>query len=198
VFIHTFGSSYDTFIGMRDGSCSAGTGSCSDNQCSTSQSQIIRTLTAGTYYVVVDGSTGASGSFTLTIEHLPVGNDGAARLVAAGSSTPGGTTSGTGIVAGTCGSSLTAPEHMYYWTQCPSGVGGSFSASTCSRASWDTVLHLMSGASGAGVTCADDSCSLQSTISSTIPGGAGLFAFYVDGFFDSTRAGAYTVAVTRP
>ncbi len=196
VFIHTFGSSYDTFIGMRDGSCGAGTGSCSDNQCSTSQSSITRTLTAGTYYVVVDGSTGASGAFTLTIEHLPVGNDGVARALAAGSSTPGGTTSGTGMLGSTCTLATGAPEHMYYWTQCPSAAGGSFSASTCSRASWDTAVYLMSGATGASLFCSDDFCSLQSSISATVDGGAGLFGLYVDGYY--TGSGAYPVAVTRP
>ncbi len=199
VYINTYGSTFDTGLGMRDGTCGAANNNCTDDTCSTLQSQIVRTLTAGTYYIQVDGFGGASGSFTLNIEHLPVGNDGAGRLLASGTTTRSGTTSGTGILSD-CRTG-TAPEHMYYWTQCPSGAGGAFSATTCTAATaYDTVIYLHSGAIGGSVTCNDDvTCShasFRSTISATVPGGAGLYGFYVDGF--SSAFGAYSAVVTRP
>jgi hypothetical protein len=202
VFIHTYGSSFDTVLGMKDGSCGAAINSCTDDSCGILQTQLVRVLDPGTYFIQVDGFGSASGSFTLTIEHLPVGNDGVARTLSAGSSTPSGTTSGTGVVDGGCGLSLNAPEHMYYWTTCPSAAGGTFSANTCdATTNYDTVLYVLSGNTGGALVCNDDdgSCSLspvRSRISTTIPSGAGLYALYVDGF--STAAGTYAVTVSRP
>jgi hypothetical protein len=47
--------------------------------------------------------------------------------------------------------------------------------------------------------CSDDdgSCFPQSTMSSTIPAGAGLHTFTIDGYY-STSNGAYTFRYTRP
>jgi hypothetical protein len=146
---------------------------------------------------VVDGfSTSALGSFTLTIEHLPVGNDGLARPLPAGSSTQTGTTSGTGLVQPGCGFTPTAPEHLYYWTQCPTAAGGTFTADTCGAA-WDTMIYVRSGQTGADLACDDDSCGYPaSSVTAVIPAGAGLFGYYVDGF--SSSSGSYTSNVTRP
>ena len=83
----------------------------------------------------------------------------------------------------------------YWWRTCPESAGGAFNATVCSRATWDTVLYLANG-NGAGNACNDDSCGLQSTIAGAVSPGAGLHAFYVDGYF--TYSGSYTVAITRP
>ena len=196
VYINTHGSGFDTKLGIRAGSCTATTTNCTDDSCATLQTELAVTLAAGTYYVVVDGfSTASMGSFTLNIEHVPVGNDGTARLLALGSSTVTGTTSGTGVVNGSCRTG-TAPEHLYYWTQCPSAAGGSFSGSTCSGTTWDTVLYLRSGSTGADLVCLDDSCGVQTTITATIPSGFGLFGYYIDGY--SSASGSYSSSVTRP
>jgi len=202
VFIHTYGTSFDTKLALVSGACGGRQIDCDDDSCSTVQSQIVETLTAGTYYLAVENfsSFTTGGEFTLTIERLPVGNDGVARALPTGTSTQTGTTSGSGAVSD-CRTG-TAPEHLYYWAQCPSARGGSFSGSTCSAAtSYDTVVYLLSGATGASLGCNDDdfSCttsSLRSTVSTTIPSGAGLFGFYVDGW--SSSSGAYSAPITRP
>jgi hypothetical protein len=194
VSINTFGSSYDTVLALRAGSCGAATAFCTDDVCGV-QTEITATLDPGTYYIIVGGYLTAAGSFTLNIEHLPVGSDGVATLLAVGSTTQSGTTVGTGVVDGSCRMG-TAPEHLYYWTQCSYATGGAFSANTCTGTSYDSVIYLRSGQTGADLVCNDDSCSLQSSITATVPAGFGLFGFYVDGFY--SNSGSYSAAITRP
>jgi hypothetical protein len=167
---------------------------CTDDTCGMLQTEVTVTLDAGTYYILVEAFSGIGGDFTLNIEHLPVGNDGVARVLALGTSTLTGTTSGTGLVGG-CGRGVTAPEHLYYWTQCPSAVGGSFTANTCG-VTWDTVLFVRA-APTATDTCDDDGCGYPaSSLTATIAASHGLYGFYVDGF--SSYFGTYSAAVTRP
>src|SRR2546425_826937 len=71
-----------------------------------------------------------------------------------------GTTSGTSALAGSCGSSGTAPEHVFQWTPT---VSGTAIIQTCGAGTtFDTVLYLRSGscASGPEVAggCNDDAC----------------------------------------
>ena len=68
--------------------------------------------------------------------------------------------------------------------------------STCSRASWDTWLSFRNARTGA-LTCLDDSCTQQSTLTGTLTAGAGLYAFYVDGY-NSTAFGTYSIQYTIP
>jgi hypothetical protein len=194
VFLNTYGTSFDTKLGLRAGSCGAATTNCTDDTCGMLQTEVTVTLDAGTYYILVEAFSGIGGDFTLNIEHLPVGNDGVARVLALGTSTLTGTTSGTGLVGG-CGRGVTAPEHLYYWTQCPSAVGGSFTANTCG-VTWDTVLFVRA-APTATDTCDDDGCGYPaSSLTATIAASHGLYGFYVDGF--SSYFGTYSAAVTRP
>ncbi|MBI5516739.1 MAG: hypothetical protein HY909_23345 [Deltaproteobacteria bacterium] len=206
VYADTFGSGYDTVLyfasscgAARTGSTTPGDAVCNDDAgtvgCFSAglQSQVVALLNPGTHYLVLGGYSSQTGSATIHFQHLPVGN-GAVGLLPSGSATVSGTTSGAGRVSGSCGGGL-APENTFWWRSCPETRGGTFSATTCTRATWDTVLYLLNG-NGAGNVCNDDACALQSTITSTLPGGAGLHALYVDGFFTAT--GTYTVATVRP
>jgi hypothetical protein len=187
-------ASGDLSLHVHQSSCTGAvpTGACSDDACSL-QPMFAAILDAGTYYLAVDGCSTAD--FTLRHGSLLLGNDGLARTVSAGTTSYSGTTSGTGVVDGSCRTG-TAPEHLYYWMQCPTAAGGSFSANTCSGTSWDTVLYVRSGVTGADLACNDDACSVQSTITATIPAGAGLYGVYMDGY--SSASGAYTLGITRP
>ena len=98
----------------------------------------------------------------------------------------------------TCGGGL-GPENTHYWYTCEAAVGGTFTASTCFRAAWDTVLEQRSAARPAN-TCNDDVggvCGVRSSISSSIPAGAGIHTLYVDGA-TATALGAYSVNMLRP
>src|SRR5262249_36848874 len=76
-----------------------------------------------------------------------------------------GTTSGTGSLAGSCGSSGPSPENIYVWTPPTSGTA---TIQTCGPGTnFDTVVYVRSGScAGTEVTCNDDApC--------TIAGGSG-------------------------
>lgn len=194
VLIHTYGSSFDTMLGIRAGGCGGDATECNDDSCTTVQSELVAELEAGTHVIIVDGFGTRSGDFRLAIERLPIGNDGVARSLPAGRSSHVSTTSGTGVVDGACRSGV-APEHLYYWTQCPSAAGGDLAADTCSDTDYDTVLYFLSGGGGS-LACDDDACGPGSRIEATVPDGAGLFGLYVDGYDD--RSGGYSLSVVRP
>jgi hypothetical protein len=104
-----------------------------------------------------------------------------------------GTTTGTGVLTQGCGLSA-GPEASYWAITCPAFAATQFNASTCGAATWDTVLEQRSATRTANV-CNDDGCApgtLQSTITGTLPAGAGLHTIYVDGY-SSAAAGAYTL-----
>jgi hypothetical protein len=207
VFADTYGATWDTVLYLMSSCTTAlirtaapGELLCDDDSggagCSSGglQSQVAAILPAGTYYLaLVAYGGGGGGAATIHFQHLPVGA-GSVTLLAAGASTPGGTTAGTNGATPSCGYS-SSPENAYWWRSCPEYAGGAFSASTCSRAGWDTILNLANGSS-VGNACNDDSCGLQSTITATIGSGAGIHVLTVEGY--STNAGTYTVAVTRP
>ncbi len=192
VSIDTFGSAFDTVIGFAT-SCAVTPTMCTDDSCSTLQSQVPTVLDAGTYYIVVDGFGTSSGAFTLNVEHLPV-NGAPSGALFAGMQTLNGSTVASANSPGTCG---TAPDRWYYWLTCPAAPGGTFTATTCVPGSgnYDTTLQLRNG-SGAGGGCNDDACGLLSTLSAMVPAGGGLHVFYADGAGAST--GMYSAVVNRP
>jgi hypothetical protein len=205
VYANTFGSGYDTVLNFASGCATnlpgpttTGGVVCNEDTCATQQSAVQALLNPGTYYLLVSGFNGASGTFTLTLEHLPVGN-GPVGQVNAGTAILSGTTAGTGVMNQTCGAAGTSPENTYWWVTCPTFVSAAFSATTCGGATWDTVLALRNG-SGAGNLCNDDTggtCGWRSTISGNIPAGAGIHTLYIDGYGNGSL-GTYAMSVTRP
>jgi len=211
VYADTLGSTWDTslFVQTSAGANVTNPGlplhgvACNDDGglfgCRTGlQSQILLLLNPGTYRLVVSGC-GSGGTTAVRFQHLPVGN-GPLVFLPAGSSTPSGSTSGAGRV--NLGCNAGGPENTYYWYTCASSPAGTFSASTCGRASWDTSLTQYSPARSTpgAMVCNDDACPLsrpqQSFVVATIPAGAGIHALYIDGF--GLASGAYTLAVQRP
>jgi hypothetical protein len=200
VYADTFGASWNTVLyftsscGVTPPGPEVGTVVCSEDACGTTQSQAIAVLGYGRHYLVVSGSHGESGAATVHFEHMQVGN-GLLTLLPAGTGTKMGTTSGTGIVS-TC--EAAGPEDTYWWRTCPDYTGGAFQASSCHGATFDTILTLQIPRVG-GTSCADDdpACGVQSTITGTVPPGAGIHALTIDSSTPS-NAGAYTVTYTRP
>jgi cysteine-rich repeat protein len=212
VFINTYGSAYDTQLALLD-SCGGVAPTCEDDDCTTQQDQIVRTLAAGTYYVLVDGWNNASGAFTLNIEHLPIGgsNGMAVMALAPGAASLVGATDGLGSTSEATGSCYTGPvpstasEVFYYWTTCPAGLAGTFTATTCNPAvtNYDTLIYLRSGVTGLDLACNDDIAGSAtcidpnlSAISAAVPAGTGLFGFYVDGW--GAFEGDFLATVVRP
>ena len=88
------------------------------------------------------------------------------------------------------------PENVLWWKTCPGSPSGTVTASTCSRASWDTVLAIRNG-DGVGDACLDDDCGLQSTVTGSATGAPGLHTVFIDGY-SSVSSGTYSVSLTRP
>jgi hypothetical protein len=205
VYADTIGSSYDTSLffqtpaGVNLMSAGVANGTtCNDDGgllgCSTgTQSQVLALLSPGTYHVVISGC-GSGGNAAFRFQRIPVGN-GPLRQLAQGSSVISGTTMGTGLLTSTCCSG--GPEDTFFWYTCPGYAGGTFTASTCGRATWDTELHQFSPGRSATPVCNDDACGpRQSLLSTPIPPGPGLHALYVDGC--GSASGAYTASISRP
>jgi hypothetical protein len=196
VYADTFGASANTALYFatscstaRTGSTTTGDAVCSTGACGTGQSQVTALLDPGTHYLVLSGN----GAATIHFQHVEVG-DGTVGPLAQGSSAPTGTTTSGGGTLYECQGG--GPENSYWWRSCPADAGGAFLASTCTGTTFDTILSLqMPGADT--VMCDDDTCSVQSTVSANIPGGAGLFVLSVDGF-SAAKFGNYTLTATRP
>src|SRR5216117_3699939 len=152
------GTTYDSVLYLRAASCATGAVvQCNDDACANASglfraSRIMPTVTAGTtYYIVVDGFGGSSGSFALRV--TPPGASttsttlagaacGSATVIPAGGGTFTGTTSGTSTLAGTCGISGLAPERVFQWTPTTSGTA---TIQTCGAGTtYDSVLYVRS------------------------------------------------------
>ena len=209
VYADTFGTTWDTSLFIQDSMgrnvAAAGTGqvTCNDDVntagfCSTGglQSQIAARLPAGQYFLVVSGC--GNGSATVQFQHLPAGNGANVRATpTATAANLSGSTSGTGTSTAPNCTCSGGPENSYFWVTCPNATALPFFASTCGGGTTDTVLDQRSAARGTSVSaCNDDTdstCRLQSTLTSTIPAGAGLHALLVDGC--GSAAGAYRVTI---
>src|SRR5437764_72428 len=114
-----------------------------------------------------------------------------------------GTTSGTSVLAGSCGSSGDSPERVYQWTPT---VSGTATIQTCGAGtSFDTVLYLRSGVCASGpemaAGCNDDACAnasglfRASRITPTVTAGQAYF-IVVDGY--GGAQGTFSLTVTPP
>jgi hypothetical protein len=202
VYAHTFGASWNTILvlgescpGARKPSLGAGQISCSDDACGTQQSQVVAHLGIGPHYLIVSGANGEAGDVTIHFEHVLSASISSILQLPEGSSTVTGVTAGN-TVTSQCEAG--GPEQSYWWTTCPDYAGGTFSATTCSLTTWDTVL-LLQVPRGPIFQCADDDpdCGRQSTITTTIPGGAGLHMLTIDGATNKAL-GDYTIRYQRP
>jgi hypothetical protein len=208
VYVDTFGSTFDTELAFA--SACTGFTTCNDDAQSTdgdwcsTQSLLIQQFTApGTYYAVVSGYSGASGSFTMHFAHYPLPNGAVSVLPqSVVSSEVSGTTMGTGRVSESCGGPVfgTGPENMYYFATCTDYPGGAYSFSTCGTTTWDTLLSFREGSSTNA--CNDDAAScgsdaFASMITGNVASGAGLRVVYVDGY-DTFESGAYSLTYTVP
>src|SRR5947207_468497 len=226
------GTTFDTVLYLRSGGCASGpeVAGCNDDACANASglyraSRITPTVTAGqTYFIVVDGYAGATGTFSLTVTPpdsattttspttttttLPgsAACSSPAGIPAQGGTMSGatsGATSGASALAGSCGSSGDSPERVYQWTPT---VSGTATIQTCGAGtSFDTVLYLRSGVCASGpemaAGCNDDACAdasglvRASRITPTVTAGQTYF-IVVDGYGGAT--GTFSLTVTPP
>jgi hypothetical protein len=195
VYADTFGAGAATTLFFasscttaRTAATTSGDAVCSTGACGTGQSQVTALLDPGTHYLVLAGT----GAAMIHFQHAEVGT-GSVEHLAQGATTSTGTTSGTGTLYACDGGGA---ENAYWWQTCPGDAGGTFQGSTCTDTNFDTILSLQMPGSDS-VMCDDDTCSFQSTVSATIPAGAGLYVIAVDGF-SQAKHGNYTLSASRP
>ena len=213
VFLSTFGSSFDTLMYVRRGTCGSGTDiACNDDVSRGSffslQSELILLdQPAGTYYVFLDAfSSSGAGPYVLDAYFTaPSGRQGDA----CGEPIWIDIESATSVSSNTC--------HWLLWDfrddtrACRRGSGGkdavyyfvvrttrTVTFETCGLASWDTILDLRSvcnDESDAGrVACNDDGCvtGLQSSVTATLE--PGVYYLWIDGYSESA-CGSYEIAI---
>jgi hypothetical protein len=193
VEVDTFDTGYDSTVAITNTAGVTVSGLCADDSCAVNDGQVASVLDAGTYLVAVGGFGGATGGFTMTLRHLPVGGITPVQIASfptTSTAVTGTTVGGTSAFASTsCQGNAGGNDVSYWFATCPNFVSVPFTASTCTGTSFDTILTLRN--TGAVAACGDDSCLTQSTVTSTLPGGANLYTLNLDGW--STSSGPYTL-----
>ncbi|MBN1770704.1 MAG: DUF4215 domain-containing protein [Deltaproteobacteria bacterium] len=190
------GNSWSTVLEVRSGAC-PGTpvpGACNDDACGGDRSQLVLTLDAGTYYVLLDGHDDSHfGPFDLLFQ---LSSCTVPRITSDGDRS--GNTSGHGnSLRGSCGGAR-ADEDAYYFALCRST---SITSHTCNSATrYNTVLYYRTG------SCWDDNpepaCNNNFTCGATTAGASritatlpqGLSFVVIDGY-DGAQ-GAYVLNVS--
>jgi hypothetical protein len=214
---NTAATTYDTVLYVRSGSCTGTQLGCNDDTsgCGTTTdvanphrgSRVTLAVTQGqTYFIVVDGYNGGSGSFSLTVTPPAASACGSAANIPAEGGTFSGATSGPSTLAGTCVPTATAPERVYRWTPAASGTAIIQTCSTTAT-TYDTVLYVRSGTcTGTQLACNDDTTGCGTTtdvanphrgsrITTTVSAGQTYF-IVVDGY--DGNQGSYSLRVTPP
>ncbi|WP_437734842.1 MXAN_6577-like cysteine-rich protein [Sorangium sp. So ce1335] len=191
----TAGSSFDTVLELRNGSCTGAVIACNDNTADTAQSRVVTNLSAGqTVVAIIDGHGGDSGPFTLNVaEYVPP----PCPEHTLGSTFPQ-TVTGTTAIADRV-SALSSPcaggggpEATYVFT---APVEALYTFDTFGS-SFDTVLHVHDATcSGPNLGCNDDTSGRQSELKVRLQEGQTVVVV-VDGLASSS-AGPYTLNVKQ-
>ena len=187
------GASWDTYLYLGT-SCGSGNITSNDDACGV-QSQIVRTLAAGTVYLTVEGyGSGSAGSYTLSVTG-GLANDlcTGATTMAIGGSVAGNTCCGSVDNYPTCGTTNgTAGGVWYRFT----GNGRKARASTCGgTTNYDSKIRIYRGSCAAPICVAgnDDACGQQSQVDFCTTNGTTYWAL-IHGFGSS--CGNYTFSLT--
>ncbi len=144
------GSAFDTKLNVYSGTCDAlACEGGNDDSCGLQSEVSLTTVNGETYWVYVNGFSGGTGDFTLTLtcdsEPPPppsdVENDFCedAIAVGCGETVEGTTTGAVQDLSGTCVTSIAAPGVWYSFT----GTGEFVTASTCNQADFDTKIIVI-------------------------------------------------------
>jgi hypothetical protein len=201
-YFDTFGSSFDTTIRVYPGmTCPAlianGSMACSNDACTTPQSQLAIRLPSGTSCIVVAQASASETTGTLVLHVTATGRDGTALPPAvAGTSTVNGNTCTSPSTANSsCQTASLTRGDEYYFTTCPATVR--VDLDMCGP-TWDSVTYVKN-AGGTQLKCNDDSmmCSITdgpSYMRDGVVDGPALFWAGVSGW-DTSDCGTYGMLV---
>lgn len=151
VYADTFGSGFDTVLGLFADGCDAAPRTCADDACGLKGSQLVSVLGAGTYHLLVQGvATTDRGPYVLHVEAVPVPSE-AAGWIPRGPFDLGGTI--VGFEGGWFGECGRGSFEWYAYASCP-GEAGVFTASTCNPGTeFDAALAFRDVRAAAEVCC---------------------------------------------
>ena len=205
VYLDTFGSAADTAVAIYAAPCLSLTTemACSNHPCASATfSQFSRSLSAGTYCVVVDEGASALGA-SVVLDVFFAGRDGSALTGSPPYVVSGDTCTATDVtdppcenLAGNSGTLGLAKDQMYFYTQCT--ASNAPRASTCGTLGvGNDSIMTMKGRTSTAVSCIDDGCGGQdrgSNLVASAIGGPTLVQVTVDGW--NGLCGTYTLTVT--
>jgi len=187
------GSSYDTKLFVYENVATPGAPhACNDDACSLQSELLGVPVTAGnTYYIVVDGYSGATGVYTLAVD-AAAGGSCDDDLVDLGDVVCGTPTLASGDTLGAnnwCGNA--AGDAHYSFNAL---VDGEYVISLCNgTTAFDTYLRLYDDACcGNSIATSDDSCGAVSEITTTLT--AGTYYVHVEGY--SANEGLFDLDIT--
>jgi hypothetical protein len=142
---------FDTKINVYRGTCDALV--CvagNDDDCELGSTATFAANPTETYFILVQGYNGLTGTFSLSVACLDLSPDlceGAAPI-ACGQTLAGTTSNSTDDLVDACGTSISAPGVWFTFE----GDGDQVTLTTCPTPSFDTKLNIYSGSCGA-LTC---------------------------------------------
>jgi hypothetical protein len=174
---------------------------CNAGSCGTQQSRIVALLEPGSYRLGLTGRNGAQGAATIHFEWALAGSGAIAQLPSVNSVLVGATHGSEGNIDGLSSECLAAgAENSYWWARCPSDPAKTITASTCSGGTtWESVIEAqipkLAPSVASAYRCNLDGCGLQGSLTTGIPGGAGLGVLSIDGQAGND-VGNYSMTVT--
>ncbi|MBW2262211.1 MAG: putative metal-binding motif-containing protein [Deltaproteobacteria bacterium] len=199
VLIDLSAGGWDAIAYVRSGTCDGSEIECNEDW----SPSMILSLTAGTYYVIVDGREGGeTGDYTLTLETCTYGTavtgngicTDAYAITADGLYSGDNTGLGDDAVPTTCATdSAGRGGHDVWFTFTLTGSTAVHLDTVCSE--FDTVLYILEGAcDGTEVACDDDSdIGYASSIDVTLD--AGTYYVVLDGYYGASD-GQYVLNIT--
>jgi hypothetical protein len=153
LYVDTFGSSFDTVVGLLADGCSAPARSCAEDACGTPQTQLLEIVQPGTYRLLVAGRNAwDSGPYAVHLELVPIPSLPVGEIPHGPFDLTGAMTGYTGGRLGDCGR---GPFVWYWYLSCP-GESGYFTASTCNaETTFDAALSFVDVNDGEEVCCDD-------------------------------------------
>jgi Trypsin len=200
LYVDSFGSTFDTvlFLTKDPAGNAQDTGFiCNDDTCGGRASQITQRLVPGTYFLGVSGYSGASGAYTLNVQHVPAsGTLQSIPSIEPNSGVPtqfstllGGTTDPTLDTVDSVCASTGGQDWTFFFTTCPSFDRSALHAAFTASTGWDTVLTEHDGNASRvertlpRTTCSDDVLGYRQSDLSVVPTpGAGVHTLLVDGY----------------
>jgi hypothetical protein len=197
VYLDTLAQTSDRVLALYQGACGATLGAelaCSNNPCAgTGAAQLGRSLTAGTYCLVVDEGTPTSGD-ALELDVTFAGRAGTELTGNGPWQVTGDSCTGTDLDdADDCMSgNNNAKDVMYWFAVCPGDHN--LRADTCTNLGYDSVIYFNSVSDE--LSCSDDGCtSGRGSRIQVDAQGAGLVMLVVDGY--NAACGTFTLNVAK-